>query len=85
MYVLESADKDGNTINPDYIRCRGTPTPCITYKAGQDNMAVLDIYNNLYTDAVVEFDLTNDLTKFVCIHHKYHTVSSVTNITITTL
>ena len=35
--ILESTDKDGNTINSEHIRCRGIPTSCIQYKANQDN------------------------------------------------
>ena len=45
--MLESTDKDGNTINSEHIRCRGIPTSCIQYKANQDKITVLDIYKNL--------------------------------------
>ena len=34
--MLESTDKDGNTINSEHVRCRGIPTSCIKYKASQD-------------------------------------------------
>ena len=36
------------------------------------------MYKELYKGEVVEFDITNDLTKFVCKHNKYHTISKVT-------
>ena len=83
--MLESTDKYGNTINSEHIRCRGIPTSCIEYKASQDNMTVLDIYQNLYTGEVVEFDLINDLTKFVCTNSRDHTVSNVSKFTRTAI
>ena len=61
--ILESTDNDGNTITSEHIRCRDIPTSCITYKASQDNITGLAIYKTLYTGKVVEFDLTNNLTK----------------------
>ena len=82
--ILESTDKDGNTINSEHIRCRGIPTSCITYKASaasQDKITVLDIYKNLYKGDVTEFDLTNNLTKFVCKNNKDHAISNVTKFT----
>ena len=45
---------------------------------------VLDILKSLYKGDVIEFDLTNDLTKFVCGNNKDHTVSNVTKFTRTT-
>ena len=75
--ILESTDTGGNTINPEHIRCRGTPTSCITYKASQDKLIVLDIYQNLYKGEIIEFGLANNLTYF-CNTNKDHTVSNVT-------
>ena len=47
--MLESTDKDGNTINSEHIGCRGIPTSCIQFKATQDKTIVLDIYKkNIY-------------------------------------
>ena len=63
--TLESTDKDGNTINPEHIRCRGIPTPCIKYKASQDNITAWGIYKNLYKGEVIEFGVINDLTKLL--------------------
>ena len=31
--ILESTDKDGNTINSEHTRCRGIPTSCIQFEA----------------------------------------------------
>ena len=42
--ISESTDKDGNTIIPEHIRCRGIPTSCITYKASQDKITASDMY-----------------------------------------
>ena len=54
--ILEPTDKDGNTINSEHIRCRGIPTSCIQFKAIQDKITVLDIYEHLYKGKVIEFD-----------------------------
>ena len=51
--MSESTGKDGNTINSEHIRCRGTQTSCIQYKANRDNIIVLDIYKNLYKGEVI--------------------------------
>ena len=48
IYILESTDKDGNTIHSEHIRCRGIPTSCIKHKSYQDNITVLDIYKHIY-------------------------------------
>ena len=42
--ILESTDKDGNTINAEHIRMKGIPTPCIKYYAKQNKMSVFDLY-----------------------------------------
>ena len=47
LYISEPTDKDGNTINPEHIRCRGIPTSCTEYKASQDSITVLDIYKSI--------------------------------------
>ena len=41
---LEPTGKYGNTINSEHIGRRGIQTPCIKYKASQDNITVLYIY-----------------------------------------
>ena len=79
--ILEPTDNDGNTINSEHISCRGIPTSCIQFKAIQDKIAVLDICKHLYTGKVIEFDLVDNLTKFVCNTNKDHTVSNVTKVT----
>ena len=56
IHILESTDKDCNTINSEHTRCRGIPTSCIKYKASQDKITVLGIYENMYTGEVFEFD-----------------------------
>ena len=63
---------------------RGIPTSCIQYKADQDKMTVLDLYKRLYEGEEIEFDLTNQGTKFVCKKNKDHTLSKVTEFPRTT-
>ena len=79
--ILESIDKDGNTINSEHIRMKGIPTPCITYYAKQNNKSVLDLYKDLYKGTAITFDLTNQGTKFVCRNNKDYSVSNVSNFT----
>ena len=31
--ILQSTNKEGNTINSEHIRMKGIPTPCIKYYA----------------------------------------------------
>ena len=81
--MLESTNEDNNIINGEHIRMRGIPTACITYYAEQKN-TVLDIYNKSYEGETITFELTNDLTKFVCTNNTDHTVSNVTTFTRTT-
>ena len=81
IYILESTDKDGKTINSEHIRMKGIPTPCIEYYAEQHNITVLDIYKKLYNNEVIKFDLTNDGKKFVCRNNKDHTISNVSDFT----
>ena len=82
--MLESTDKDGNTINSEHIICRGIPASCIQYKANQDKITVLDIYKSPYKGDVIEFDLTNESTILFCKNNKDHTVSNVTILITTT-
>ena len=63
--ILESADKDGETINSEHIRMKGIPTTCIQYYAEQHKRSVLDMYKKLYNHEIIKFDLTNDGNKFV--------------------
>ena len=42
--ILESTDKNGNTIHSEHIRMKGIPTSCIKYYAEQHNMSVLDVF-----------------------------------------
>ena len=72
--ILESSDKDGNIIHTEHIRMRGIPTTCITYYAKQNNITVLDVYNKLYNNEVIKFDLTNDGNKCVCRNIRDHII-----------
>ena len=82
--MLESINKDNNISNDEHIRMRSIRAACIKYYAEQKKITVLDIYNILYEGEAITFDLSNDLTKFVCKHNKDHTVSNVTRFTRTT-
>ena len=64
--MLESTNKDNNIINDEHIRMRGVPTACIKYYAEQKEITVFGIYKKLYEGEAITFDLTNDLTTFVC-------------------
>ena len=77
--ILESTDKDGNTINSEHIGMKGIPTSCIKYYAEQHNMSVLDLFKTLYDNDTIKFDLTNDGNKFVCKSNKDHTIPNVTD------
>ena len=77
--MLESIDKDGETINSDHIRMKGIPTPCIKYYAEQHNLTVLDVYTKLFHNQTIKFDLTNDGNRFVCRNNKDHTISNVSD------
>ena len=79
--ILESTDKDGMTIHSEHIRMKGIPTTCIKYYADQHNIIVLDVYNKLFNNKTIKFDLTNDGNKFVCRNNKDHTISNVTDFT----
>ena len=79
--ILESTDKDGNTINSEHIRMKGIPTSCIQYYAEQHNTNVLDLFKQLYDNTTIKFDLTNDGNTFVCKNNKDHTISNVTGFT----
>ena len=60
---------------------KGIPTPCIKYYAEQPNISVLGMYQKLYNNEVIKFDLTNAGNKFVCRNNKDHTISNVTGFT----
>ena len=60
---------------------KGIPTPCTKYYAEQHNITGLYIYEKLYNNEVIKFDLTNDVNKFVCRNNKDHTISNVTGFT----
>ena len=81
IYILESTDKDGNTISSEHIRMKGIPTSCIQYYADQHNISVLDVFKQLYGNETIKFDLTNDGYTFVCRNNKDHTISNVTDFT----
>ena len=78
---LESTDEYGSVINTEHIRMRGIPTSCIKYEADKNNITVLDIYKRLFNGEAIQFDLTNDNSKFVCKNNKDHTVSNITDFT----
>ena len=48
------------------------------------HITVLGINKKSYEGDTITLDLINDLTKFVCINYKDHTVSNVTTFTRTT-
>ena len=79
--VLQSTDKQGNTIKSHHIRMKGIPTPCIKYYAEQNNISVLDVYKKLYDNKYITFDLTNDGNKFVCRNNKDYSISNVSDFT----
>ena len=84
--ILESTDEFGNVINAEHIRMRGIPTSCIKYEADKNNITVLYIYiyKRLFNGEAIQFDLTNDDSKFVCKNNQDHTVSNVTDFPRTT-
>ena len=81
IYILESTDKDGKTINSEYIIMKGIPTSCIKYCTEQHNMSVLYMYTKLSNNKTIKFDSTNDGNKFVCRNTKDHTISNVSYFT----
>ena len=80
-YTLESTDKDGQTINSEHSIMNGIPTPCIKYYAQMKGITALEVYNMLFNNKYIKFELTNDGNKFVCRNNKDHTVSNVTDFT----
>ena len=81
IYILESTDKDGKTINSEHIIMKDIPTTCIQYYAEQHNIIVLDIYKKSYNNGIIKFDLTNDGNTFVWKNNKDHTISNVSGFT----
>ena len=81
IYILESTDKDGKTINSEHIRMNGIPTTCIQYYAEQHKISVSDIYKKLHNNGIVKFDLTNDVNKLVRRNNKDHTIPNVSDFT----
>ena len=79
--ILEPTDKNGKTINSEHIRLKGIPTACIEYYEEQNNMAVFDVYNKLFDNKTIRFDLTNDGNKFVRRNNKDHTIPNVSDFT----
>ena len=63
---LESTGEDGRTINSEHIRLKGIPASCIKYYAEQNNMTVLDAYNELFGNKAIKFDLANGGNEFAC-------------------
>ena len=59
---------------------KGIPTPCVNYYAQKKGITALDMYNKQYNNEPINFDLTNDGNKFVCINNKDHTGSNVTDV-----
>ena len=82
--MLESTNKDNSISNEKHIRMRGIPTTCIKYYAQQNSISALDTCNEVYEGKEITFDVTKDLTKFVCKSNRDHTVSNVTKFTRTT-
>ena len=74
---LEYVNDEGDKTHDLHIRMRGVPASCIKYEASKKKITVLDLYKNLYKGAVIEFDLTNDDSKFVCRNSKDHTIKTL--------
>ena len=77
LYILESTDKDGKTINSEHIIMKGIPTPCIKYYAQQKGITVLDVYKKLFKNKTRKLDSNNGNTKFVCRNNKGYTIPNV--------
>ena len=60
---------------------KGKPTTCIKYYADQHNITVLYVYNNLFNNKIIKFDLINDGNKIVCRSNKDHTIPNVSDFT----
>ena len=60
---------------------KGIPTPCIKYYAQQKSITVLDVYEKLFKNKTIKFDLTNDNTKLVCRNNKDYTIPNVSDFT----
>ena len=56
---LESKDKNGHAIRSDHIRMRGIPTPCIKYKAKQEKIGVMGMYEKRFKGQSYRFAVTN--------------------------
>ena len=56
--ILESINKDGETINSDHIRMKSVPTSCIKYTSQEQELQPLDLYQQLYNGTPISFDLT---------------------------
>jgi hypothetical protein len=59
--ILESVDKDGNTIQGNHIRLKSVPTSCIQHTANMLEQEPIDIYKHLYVKGNNQlFDLTEN-------------------------
>lgn len=56
--ILESTNKDGETINSDHIRMKSVPTSCIKYTSQDKKLQPLELYKQLYNGTSINFDLT---------------------------
>ena len=81
IYILESTDKDGKTINSEHIRMKSIPTPCIKYYAQKKGIIVSDVYKKFFNNKTIRFDLTNDGNMFVCRNNEDYTISNVSDFT----
>ena len=82
--ALESKYKDGNTIKEEHIRMRGITNACITYKASNDKISVMDTFKQLHDGEAIVYDLTNDGYNVNFKSNKDCTVSTVGEFTRTT-
>ena len=59
--ILESVDKDGNTIQGNHIRLKSVPTSCIQHTSNTLKQEPIDIYKHLYVKGNDQlFDLTEN-------------------------
>jgi hypothetical protein len=59
--ILESVDKDNNTIQGNHIRLKSVPTSCIQHTANILEQEPIDIYKHLYVKGNDQlFDLTEN-------------------------
>jgi len=61
---LFGIDENGNEVTTTHFRMKGIPQNVVTYYCEKNNITILDLYKKLYTGDSVEFDLTNDGSRY---------------------